>query len=340
MIETIELRVRADQAHRLFAEREGKVLGPLIRKVVIGRHDPRVQRIVEVQREFKSHNEYFYAGWRIQRKYTADEIDNVRLFQLHFAKGILVAGELFGTLYDDSRACPVCGALGMQVSELVIQHRHLPRRGGMASTLAGEWLIEERTAAELLRGDLTGFRLSPVGTVAASETDPFDLQDSPTGRSLLRELPGHELNLRASEGWEWLNRSENRPLLRLALEEHMGRVESARKSTRTTWFQLKIGGLEAQVAAGTEFGPDPFDPAAIGSDACSLCHMLGSNQLSQLRIVGDSWSQADFALTSQYVGVRRGVFRPRQMILLSRKAFEVLHAAATPGVRMEPVTLV
>jgi hypothetical protein len=340
MIETVELRVRADQAHRLFTEGEGKVLGPLIRKVVIERNDPRVPRIVEVQREFKSHNEYFYAGWRIQRTYTADEIDRAQLFQLHFAKGMLVAGEQFGTLYDDSRACAICGALGMQVSELVVQHRRLPRRGGMASTLAGEWLVEEQAAAKLLRADLTGFGLSPVRTVAASETDPFDLRDSPTGRSLLRELPGHELNLRTSEGWEWLNRSENRPLLRLALEEHMARIESARRPTRTTWFQLNVSGFEAQVATGSTFGPDALDPSVIGSDACPLCHTLGSNQLSQLRVVGDSWSQADFALTSQYVGVRRGLFRPRPMILLSRKAFEVLHAAGTPGVRMEPVALV
>jgi len=338
MIETIELRVREELANQLFGDDEGvRLLG--VRKVVVRRDDARLPAILDLQRACKRNDNYLYAGWEIRRSYTTEEMARAELFQLRLTHVINTAGEQCGTRYDDTMACPFCGAMGQQMSELVIQQRRLPRRAELASTLAGEWLVCERIATALLAPGLNGFTLAPVRTSVAHESEPYDLRDSASGRSLLQEMLERRLQPDTPEGWMWLNRSENRPILRLALEESMANAEQRPQSVGSRWFQLQVDESKATIAQGSLFGSDPIDPEAIGENACPLGHTLGANQLSQLQVLRASRSVDDFSLTSQYVGVRQGVFRPRQLILLSRAAFEILDNAKIRGAIVEPVVL-
>ena len=116
MREIAEFRVDEQFAPMLFGEREGKRLGDFVRKVELQTTDPRYKRVGELQLELKhSVGKPFFYGWSLTYKYGAREIKAASLLRLKITSTFEPAGEECGTKYDESMACPHCGAGAEQV---------------------------------------------------------------------------------------------------------------------------------------------------------------------------------------------------------------------------------
>ena len=63
MQETLDLRVNARHARRVFAEGEGVALSPDIRKVVLATSDPPIASIRAAQAELNAQGESLFYGW-------------------------------------------------------------------------------------------------------------------------------------------------------------------------------------------------------------------------------------------------------------------------------------
>jgi hypothetical protein len=105
------------------------------------------------------------------------------------------------------------------------------------------------------------------------------------------------------------------------------------------WYQPLIPYTNSQLCSPTRVGDEPFDETA-GPVACPRGDLAGLNQLSEVFIEKDSRGSHDVVSTRQFVGVRRGVLRPRRLILVSPKVREILVAARLTGCRFDVAHLV
>jgi len=156
MRETVEFRVVEKFAPLLFAEGEGKQLGtsgpPSIRKVVLATTDPRYARVGELQKSLKqSKGKSFFFGWTINYEYSDDEICAAPLLHLNITEAFEPAGEECGTQYDETAACPICGAGARQVTPLYLPQERIPRSKDISRTIAGE-IVVSRQIQELFCG--------------------------------------------------------------------------------------------------------------------------------------------------------------------------------------------
>jgi hypothetical protein len=97
---------------------------------------------------------------RRQRLYTPEELQSAALLCL----GVTTAprgngGPTYGTEYDLSRACRLCGTGAVQISPLVVKASDLPRRTSVFQTLDVEVLVSAAVADELEDAALTGLEL-------------------------------------------------------------------------------------------------------------------------------------------------------------------------------------
>lgn len=84
------------------------------------------------------------------------------------------AGEERGTKYDESSACPNCGAGAKQVGSLVLDLKRIPKGKDIAKTIAGEVVVSRRVAELFARNGVTGVALGPV-RLSAESKDWFQL---------------------------------------------------------------------------------------------------------------------------------------------------------------------
>ncbi len=164
MRETLELRVREGEAHRVFRPDEGVVLsGGNIRKVLLPLDDERIPQIGALQRELrrKTGRPLFF-GWDIYRRYSEKEFDAAELFLLWPQATFEPAGEVCGTEYDESGACPHCGAEARQVSELVLDLRRVRGSADIARTIADEIIVSTRLVEAMRKRGVTGAEFRPV----------------------------------------------------------------------------------------------------------------------------------------------------------------------------------
>jgi hypothetical protein len=163
MRETIELRVEEAEAHRLFRPDEGVLLpSGEVRKVVLSLQDERLPRIHELNQQLRKQGRALFFGWEIQRRYSEKELRSAELFKLWPEATIPLSGEECGTGYDESTACPKCGAGATQTSDLFLDTQRIPKRADLARTLADEWVISSRLASALRKHGVTGVELRPV----------------------------------------------------------------------------------------------------------------------------------------------------------------------------------
>lgn len=176
MRETLELRVSEEEAWRCFRPDEGTVLSiGSVRKVMLPLPDERLPRIHEINEELrKKKSRSLFWGWHIYRRYSAKELKAAELFKLWTNATFEPAGEDCGTEYDESVACPQCGAGARQVSDLVLDLRRAPKKADIAQTIANEVIISTRLAEELKAQGISGVDLRPVrqagkkGTVSSA----------------------------------------------------------------------------------------------------------------------------------------------------------------------------
>ena len=149
MQELFEFRVYEEFASLVFRRDEGKRLGSSVRKVVLDRDDPRVERIRVIQAEFQARGEFFFMGWNIKRKYSTAELEAAALFQLIPTRYFEPEREDSGTLYDDTQACQFCGAGAPRLGPLILKTKRIPSTADIASSIASEVVVSERLVAVL-----------------------------------------------------------------------------------------------------------------------------------------------------------------------------------------------
>ncbi|HEV2472182.1 MAG TPA: hypothetical protein VGS41_05920 [Chthonomonadales bacterium] len=345
MQEVYEFRVQEEFAGRLFRPDEGRLLsasGPRLVRLVA--EDPRLPLVGELDRSIRLETDrYFFSGWDIIRKYSRAELEAAVLFSVSLNRVFEPAGEECGTVYDESTACPVCGSGAKQVSGLRLDLRKAPKAKHIAVTIANETIVSQHLAERLLEDGLTGFELTPVRHKARYEDDAVDLTQIPTGREIIRmaELAGAPHP--TGKFSVWLNRAENKPLWEQAVAENAARLSSkARRSGAPVpkWYQFNVVSSTAEVVAPTVVGNKPFDEDPTGENRCPLGDLIGLNLLSEVSISGASRGDCDVISTRQYVGVRRGLLRPRHVILISPRFREFLEREAIKGVDIEVAHLV
>lgn len=219
---TYEFRVNSDYADRLFRPDEGKELGS-VRVIRISPDDSRFPEIGELSEEIDRETAgraYFYAGWTIRYRCTQEELVRAKAFKLWPTHTFEPAGEECGTIYDESTACPHCGAGSTQVSDLRLDLRRVPNRKDLARTIAGEIVVSQRLAELLIDGKFKGVEVRPVRHKTRYEDDPLNLSEVPSGREILKKAEAADAPHPTGRFWVWLNRSENRGLYEQARKEH------------------------------------------------------------------------------------------------------------------------
>lgn len=83
-----------------------------------------------------------------------------QLFHLSMGR-FHTAGEECGTKYDETTACPICGANAKQVTPLHLYKNKIPKRD-IAKSLGGEMIVSDRFVEAVKARGLKGLFFSPV----------------------------------------------------------------------------------------------------------------------------------------------------------------------------------
>jgi hypothetical protein len=344
MKEVFELRVIEEFAPMLLADDEGKRLGGAVRKIEIERRDPRFEQVGRLQRELREKREdIFFSSWNVRRQYSEDELKAATCFGLTISAAFEPAGEECGTTYDESAACPKCGAGAPQTSKLRLDLRRVPKNKDIARTIADEWIVSQRLAERMVDADLTGFELQRVAHKARYEDDPFDFGQVPTGREIVRRAAAAG----ALHGtWRfdlWLNRPKNLQLLERAMAEYTAMrrdLSRTRRKPAPVWYQLVVTSARAEIVPPTRVGNTPFDDDPEGECRCELGDTIGLNIISELSISAKSRGDTDMVCTQQFIGKREGLLRPSRLILVSPRFWRLMEAENVKGAYVELAHLV
>ena len=184
MQEIYEFRVQEQHASRLFAQDEGekhgvtKLLGDkfvTVRTVKLYADDPKFKRVGELEALIKKEpHGFFFAGWNILRRYTADELEKAELFLLHHVATFEPSGENCGTQYDESSACRHCQAGARQTTPLFLDWKRIPKSKDIARTIAGEIVVSARLMKLFKQHSITGAKFLPIRHRPASSAESKD----------------------------------------------------------------------------------------------------------------------------------------------------------------------
>ena len=338
MLETIEIRTPDSLAEKYLPRRVGVTLGRQVRKIEVPTTDPLVSRIHELLADKQARRDgFFVSSWDVRRSYSPAELEAAELFHLIITAVCEHAGEDCGTDYDESTACPRCGAGRTQRSELILDLRKAPKRKDIARTIADEWVVSQRLAELITEAQLTGLELRAVRHRARYQDDPVDLTLVPSGRALLERAQAAGLNPQKWAFTVWLNGPEQRALYDQAEAEHADllRIRARGRGVRPrAWYQIVATAPPVSIARPTAFGNSPFDPDTRGMYRCPE-HVNGLNLLTDVTVARSSWDGSDLAITKQLVGWRQGVLVPKPLILISPRFRELLDANNVRGYRAE-----
>lgn len=344
MRESAEFRVSERFASKLFAKDEGTRLGDSIRKVRLDTSDPRFEQVGRLQQALRGKRDAsFYYGWDVHRQYSRAELEAATRFQLIATTSFEPAGEECGTRYDESTACPRCGAGATQTSDLRLDLRKVPKSVDIACTIADEWIVSQRFAEQMIGAGLTGFEFRPVRHKARYEDDPLDLTQVSAGREIIRQAAMAGAPHPTGRFYIWLNRAEHRDLLARARAEYAAlrnAADSARGHGLPVWHQLVVTAATADIVPPTRVGIDLFDDDAKGDYRCPEGDLIGLNVLSEVSIRAASSGDSDIVCSRQFVGVRRGLLRPSRVLLISQAFRRLIADERLRRLRIEVVHLV
>lgn len=163
MQEFLELRLPEEHAKLFLGSGDGEVIDGWVRHVDLPVGDPRLQRVAELEVEWRARGRAFVLGWDVGRSYAPVELENSELLQLDITATFESAGEECGTIYDQQNVCSLCGAGRRIVPPLRADMRRVPKGKDLAQTIAGdEWLVSARMAEAISRHRVAGAELRPV----------------------------------------------------------------------------------------------------------------------------------------------------------------------------------
>jgi hypothetical protein len=298
MRETIALRVVERFAPLLFGDTEGVRLSGDIRKVTLSTRDPRYQRVGELQRRLRLEgNEAFIFGWEITRRYTAAELKRAGWFSVNWTSTFEPEGEACGTVYDETDACP---------------HVYVPETTTFVAG-AGNMTIGPDTCG-----------------VGARQLMPLILDGRriPRGRDFARTIASEEIvSERAKDVLERAG------IAGVTFEPVRYRGLRPRLDQ---WYQIVVQSSPVDIVAPTVACEGPFEVESTVY-RCPHGHTIGLNLLSELSVEGLSDFAGDVVRTRQCVGVRRGVLRPKAILVVSQKIRNAVVEFGLKGWRFEVV---
>jgi len=216
--------------------------------------------------------------------------------------------------------------------------RKAPKNKHIACTIADEVIVSQWLAERMTDAGLTGFELRPVQHKARYEDDPLDLRLFPTGREILRKAEAAGAPHPTGRFWVWLNRAVNRAMLEQARAEYVAsKGERDRRGSKPmpVWHQFVVTSADAEIVPPTRVGIDPFDEDIKGECRCPRGDLIGLNLLSEVSIRAASRGNADIVSSRQFIGTRRGLLRPRRVILISPKVWRLIESEKLKGVDIE-----
>ncbi|MCE1247859.1 MAG: hypothetical protein LWY06_14550, partial [Firmicutes bacterium] len=109
---------------------------------------------------------------------------------------------------------------------------------------------------------------------------------------------------------------------------HKGRT----KKVLNMYYQMIIHGTVGKSVPPTKFGCSPFSSSEENQeDVCPLGHISGINLLSELYINRENHDKSDICITEDCIGSYFGLHIPYEMIVVSRKCYEVFKAEKIRG---------
>lgn len=165
MKEILEIRIEKELVSKLHLEALAKNLG-IIYVVSLSMDDPRIEEIKRADSESrKKGGGSLYFGWDLTRKYTDFELRQAEWFHFFSVKRFEPSAEECGTFYDDTAACPECGAGAMIEGPVKLNVSCIPKNADLAETIAGELVISERLASLLEENRIKGYKLKEVNNI-------------------------------------------------------------------------------------------------------------------------------------------------------------------------------
>ncbi len=366
MIERYELRVYTQYAH-LLADLIPEPPDPsdlvVILRGAVG--DPVFNRVRELDRRLRppeGGGVYIFAGWDIRRTYSREEIEQAQLFLLRVPYTHVAGGE-YGTEYQESSDClqqawrvellnhsgtksrtvpemVPCGICSKQVGVLHVPFSKLAKKRDLFRTWGGELIVSERLAALLRDGGFTGGELLPIRNIRPESTKPMDLSKCPAGVELLSlaAAKGVDLNPKRQELWWWLYEDAPKGLLNEMLAQQKAlRIKPARSSR--SFAQLVVHPKPLELSAQNRFGDHLFQ-AEDRSIRCRSGEIAGEYVLSPLSVVGASWDGSDLCRTRVYIIRRQGLFRPHQLLVVSKRLFAAMQQSGMKEFGYEVVEMI
>ncbi len=124
---------------------------------------PKVEEIRDLITTRRKHGarEYSYLPiCKYVRKYTGAELRAAEIFSLRIRPHFEPAGEECGTIYET--LCHHCN-LGQQLSDLILDLRHVPRSKDIAETIAWvEWVVSSKFVHAFAEKGLSGAEFRPI----------------------------------------------------------------------------------------------------------------------------------------------------------------------------------
>jgi hypothetical protein len=236
------------------------------------------------------------SGWSITRSYTEQELGGTEVLHLIITSTFEPAGEECGTLYDESFACHYGEDETFPVA--------IP--GGLVTQF-----VEQRCGAG--RKQVSDLRLN--------------LRKAPRGKDICRTIADEWI---LSDRFATLLSEMQATRFELRPVHHLLQVPPS-----TSWHQLTFTASALNVVPPTVTGNRPSDLDPAGKYRCPLGHVIGLNPLSEVHVSRNDWEGTDFAITRQYVGVRRGLLVPSPFILVSPRVRRAIVDTHVKGCRLE-----
>jgi hypothetical protein len=171
MRESAELRIPEEHAKRFLAPDEGLSLGGTVRKLELNTASSRFSEIGIIDKKLRREGRALFTACRIRRRYSKAEIAAAELFHFRVTSVFEPAGEECGTKYDESAACPHCGAGARQITPLYLPEKRIPKSKDFSRTIAGEIVVSRRVFELFSRKGITGAELRPIHASPSSSAE-------------------------------------------------------------------------------------------------------------------------------------------------------------------------
>lgn len=164
----IELRIAKEDAPLVLRPGEGHDLDTVVVAVIDGA-DPRLQRVTELQQEFRSKGLFFCRSF-IRRSYSKRELSESEWLYLNFKKRQIWDTESAGTGYDTATACPVCEWGAIQATPLYVPLASIRLGLDIMATAGEEFLVSDSFIRTFPQAFLSNVEYGPVVSARRSRS--------------------------------------------------------------------------------------------------------------------------------------------------------------------------